>query len=385
MSIIDYYNSQSLAEQIVLIVLVISFCVQLIQYWFVFGRMAFYKNQQKEVDFFPPVSIVIAARDEYYNLKDNLRSILEQDYPEFEVVIINNSDDDNLSHYFLKDISKQYSHLKHVDIKPDINFFVGKKFPLSIGIKEAKFEHLLFIDADCKPVSNQWIRKMMSNYNQPNIDIVLGYGGFFKQKGFFNKFCHFDSLWVGMQYLSASILGVPYMGVGRNLSYKKSLFIKEQGFTSHYTTASGDDDIFINKVATQQNCTICLDKEGITLSKAKRNFKEWVRQKMRHFSASSKYKMKNMIMLTFFPLFQMLFFITVVWSFIIFLKTSYWYLVPTLFVIRLFSQLFITKKCMKKLGEDGFLGLVPLFEILFMFIVPIILTLSTVFKTKRWK
>lgn len=385
MSIIDFYISQPLLYQIIFITLAASFVVQMVQYWAIFGRMAFYRKKSKNPEILPPVSVVIAARDEYHNLDQYLVSILEQDYPDFEVVVVNNSHDDQLSYYFLNDLTKKYSHLKHVEIKPDINFFVGKKFPLSIGIKEAKNEHLLFMDADCKPINNQWIRKIVENYHQPETEVVLGYGGFFNRKGFFNKFCRFDTLWVGMQYLSAALCGMPYMGVGRNLSYKKSLFIHENGFISHYTTPSGDDDIFINRVATRKNCKICLDPEGITLSEAKRTFGQWFRQKKRHFSASTKYKLGDMMMLTFFPLFQLLYFVSVVWAFLILLPTFWWFIVPIVFAVRLFTQLFITKKCMKKVGEKGFLALVPIFEIIFMLVIPILVLLGSLFKPKKWK
>lgn len=385
MSLIDFFLSQSILVQIVISVLVVSFLVQMLQYWAIFGRMAFYRKPVKTVQALPPVSVVIAARDEYQNLDKYLTSVLEQDYPEFEVVVVNNSDDDLVSYYFLQELSAQYAHLKHVEIKPDINFFIGKKFPLSIGIKEAKYEHLLFTDADCQPVSPQWIRNMMSQYEDASTEVVLGYGGFFSHKGFFNKFCHFDTLWVGMQYLSAALCGIPYMGVGRNLSYKKSLFLRENGFISHYTTPSGDDDIFVNQVAKRRNCRVCIEPEGITLSEAKSSFAQWFRQKRRHFSASTKYKWGDMVMLTFFPMFQLLFFVSLVWSFIVLLPTFWWFLAPAVFAIRLFTQLFVTKKCMNKVGEKGFLALVPLFELIMMIVIPILVTLGSLFKPKKWK
>lgn len=383
---IEFFIHQPLVNQIVFMVLCASLVVQLIQYWAIFGKMAFFhQKKEKKLDILPPVSVVICARDEYENMDKYLISVLEQDYPEFEVVVVNNSDDDQMSYFFLKDLAKRYPHLKHVEIKPDINFFIGKKFPLSIGIKEAKFEHLLFIDADCKPYNNQWIRKMIENYDKADTSVVLGYGGFFHKKGFFNKFCHFDSLWVCMQYFSAALCGIPYMGVGRNLSYKKSLFLKENGFVSHYTIPSGDDDIFINRVATKKNCRICLDIEGTTLSEAKSNFSQWFRQKKRHFSASTKYKWGNLLMLSVFPLFQLLFFVSMVWSFILLLPTFWWFFVLIIFSVRLFSQLFITKKCMNRIGEKGFLCLVPVFEIIFMFVIPFLVFLGTFFKPNKWK
>ncbi|MDD4848444.1 MAG: glycosyltransferase [Bacteroidales bacterium] len=385
MILIDFFLEQSLLIQIVIITLLVSFVVQMIQYWAIFGRMAFYRNPKISEKRLPSVSVVIAARDEYHNMDQYLVSVLEQDYPEFEVVVVNNSDDDQLSYYFLKDLKKQYAHLKHVELKPDINFFIGKKFPLSIGIKEAKYEHLLFIDADCKPIGKQWIRKMMECYDDASTEVVLGYGGFFSHKGVFNKFCHFDTLWVGMQYLSAALCGIPYMGVGRNLSYKKPLFFRENGFISHYTTPSGDDDIFVNRVATRKNCRICLAPDGITLSESKKTLKQWLRQKRRHFSASTKYKWGDMVMLTIFPMFQLLFFITLIWTFVALLPTFWWFLVPILFALRLFTQLFITKKCMNKVGEKGFLMWTPFFEILLMIVIPILLLLGSLFKPKKWK
>ncbi len=353
--------------------------IQLLYFWGIFSRLAFYREKAKN-PVKQPVSVVICAKNEYSNLEKNLPLILEQDYPDFDVVVVNDCSDDD-TNYLLQDFAEKYKNLSIVNITQNLNFFYGKKFPLSIGIKSAKHDLLILTDADCKPQSNQWLNKIQENYTGKTA-IVLGYGAYQPQPTLLNTIIRYDTLQIAMQYLSYAIMGQAYMGVGRNLSYRKSLFYKNKGFSSHYKIQSGDDDLFINSVATASNTRIEISSESHTLSDAKTTFSNWVIQKKRHLSTGRYYKFKHAFLLGLFSLSRFLFYSL----FILLICYLYnWIVVLSVFGLRLITQLFITKRCMIKLHERKFLLLAPFLEIvliLFNFFVG----LSSFFiKQNKWK
>jgi len=292
-------------EGLVMLVLFAVFAagllIQLLFYWVFFSRLAFYRRRDKTQSA-PPVSVIISARNEYLNLQQFLPSILEQDYPEYEVVVVNDASDDDTNE-LLQDISRKYSHLKVIQFARNLNFFTGKKFPLSLGIKSAAHDVLVFTDADCRPRDNQWISRMASHYDDKT-EIVLGYGAYEKKKGILNTLIRYDTFHVAVQYLSFSLMGLTYMGVGRNLSYRKSLFYRLKGFTSHYKIASGDDDLFINRAANRKNATIEISPESHTISVPEKRWRRYIRQKKRHLTTAKYYKWKFKILLTAYSVSQ---------------------------------------------------------------------------------
>jgi len=191
-----------------------------------------------------PVSVIICARNEEENLRAFMPSVLTQDYPDYEVIVVNDCSEDN-TFEVLGELIPRYPHLRVSTVQKDPKFTHNKKFAQFIGIKAAANEYLLFTDADCQPVSPGWITGMVSHFSEKT-DFVLGYGGFFRGKGLLNQYIRYDTMTIAMQYLGMAIRGLPYMGVGRNLAYKRSVFFKNKGFSSHNYVISGDDDLFVN-------------------------------------------------------------------------------------------------------------------------------------------
>ncbi len=138
-----------------------------------------------------------------------------------------------------------------------------------MGIKSARYETLLLTDADCVPASENWMQLMQDGY-RPETEIVLGYGGYHPTSSLLNRIIRFETFHAALQYLSYALAGIPYMGVGRNLSYKKDVFLRNKGFSSINQIPGGDDDLFINQVANKHNTAIVIDREAHTLSEAKR-------------------------------------------------------------------------------------------------------------------
>ncbi len=362
-----------------------SALIQLFYFWGIFSRFAFHKKKQI-INNKKPISVVICAKNEYTNLKKNLPLILEQDYPNFEVVVVNDCSEDD-SNFLLKSFSKTYPHLNVVTITKNINFFKGKKFALAIGIKAAKNELLILTDADCIPKSNQWISEIQK-YFSDKTQIVLGYSGFERKKGLLNKIIRFDTIMSAIQYFSWAMAGKPYMGVGRNLAYNRELFFKVKGFSSHYHIPSGDDDLFINQVATKNNVAIEYSYESQTISPAKSSYHEWVIQRKRHFAAGFHYKRFHKIFLGMFSLSNFFFYLSFI-PLTTFLLIDKLYnpiiIVIFLLFLKIVSQLIILKKSMNKLVEKNLLLISPILDFIFVIINPLIALSNIIVKENKWK
>jgi len=272
---------------ILLYVFIGTIFIQFLFYGFLFLKFTYAKTKnisKKNI----PISIIICAKNEADNLKTFLPSIVNQDYPNFQIVLINDASNDNTLE-IMNTFQKQHNNIKIVDVENNEAFWGSKKYALTLGIKASNHEHLLFTDADCRPVSKYWITEMTKHFEDKK-SIVLGYGAYKRSSSFLNKLIRFETLMTAVQYFSYAKSGIPYMGVGRNLAYQKNEFFKANGFINHMQVRSGDDDLFINQVANSKNTTICFTKSSFTESLPKTSFKTWITQKRRHISASKHYK-----------------------------------------------------------------------------------------------
>ena len=241
-------------------------------YLFVFLKLPMYNRKKKSV-FSPGISVIICAKNEEYNLEQFLPHVLQQDYPEFEVVVVNDSSTDDTEHVLMQ-LAAQFDQLRYTSIPADDKLKRGKKLALTIGLKAAKYDHVLLSDADCYPVSDHWLQRMASNFSEDH-KIVLGYGGYERSKGLLNTLIRYETTFTAIQYLSYAIKGNPYMGVGRNLAYEKALFFDNKGFAGHNHLISGDDDLFVNQNATGLNCAVEFSPESHTLSLPETTFRAW--------------------------------------------------------------------------------------------------------------
>jgi glycosyltransferase involved in cell wall biosynthesis len=320
--------------------------IQLFYYGWFFRRLAFFSKQNKEKSQQHPVSVIICARDEAGKLAFNLPGSLVQNYPStHEVIVVNHNSQDD-TRYLLDEFKKTYKGLHIVNLQHDAIGIPGKKYPLSMGIKEARHEILLLTDADCVPASEFWIQKMQDAYDGTT-EVVLGYGAYNKKPGFLNKLIRFETFHSALQYFSYALAGVPYMGVGRNLSYKKELFIRNKGFSFINHLPSGDDDLFINMVANKENTKIVIDPDAFTLSEPKKTFGEWMKQKTRHYSSGKFYQPKTKFLLGLYSVSHFLFYPL----FFTALLLSDWRLVLSIFSLRLVLQALVYFKTMQKLNE----------------------------------
>ena len=327
-----------------------------------------------------PVSIIICARNEDDNLTEFLPKILVQDYPEFEVIVVNDCSLDNTENV-IDEFAKIFPNLKKVTIKEDDYYKHGKKYAVLIGIKGTKYNNLLFTDADCFPADDQWLKNMSAGFANKK-EIVLGYGAYLKNVGFLNKLIRFDAFYIATNYLSAAIKGKAYMGVGRNLAYKKDLFYKEKGFAKHYHITSGDDDLFINQACTKENTNVVVSHSAITYSLAKKNFSDWKRQKQRHLTTAPHYNSSSKTKITLGYASQYSFHFMFL-SLFLFKTTMLAALIGL--VLKICIQMIIFKKASMKLNETDLWALSFFYEIILLTVYPIFHISKLFHKPNKWK
>lgn len=349
-------------------------------YLFVFQfRLLIHKNKEVDTSNLPSVSVVICARNEEDNLFKNLPLILEQDYPNFEVIVVNDQSQDDSMH-IIKAYQKKYPFVKYIELEKNKHRQFGKKLPLTVGIKGASKEYVIVTDADCQPKSKFWLKHLAQNFNDQK-KIVLGYSPYRKVKGFLNMLIRFDTTAIAITYLSFAKTGLAYMGVGRNMGYSKSKFEEVGGFKSHYHIASGDDDLFIKDAATRKNVAIELSPKSYVYTDPKKTWKKWISQKQRHFTTSGEYRLINKMFLGILPLSMYLLYIS---FFILLFNTQWYYFVLGIFGVRLLFYWVINGLLLKRLEMKDLIWCYPCFEIIHAVVMPFIYYSNTRTERHKW-
>ena len=343
--------------RVLILLLAGSFLLQMIYWWGIYARLVFYKAGRKGTRKLP-VSIIICAKNEEENLRRNLPLVLEQDYPAFEVIVIDDASTDGTADV-LRDLVPKYPHLRTSSIRQNEHISKGKKLALTVGLKAAENEWILLTDADCRPAGRKWLSTMQQNFSR-GTGIVLGYGPYRRSGGLLNLVIRYDAFFIALQYFGFALAGLPYMGVGRNLAYRREIFFRNRGFATHYDLSSGDDDLFINEVARREKTRIEIRPESHTFSETKRSWREWYYQKRRHLTTGPRYRPMTKFLLGMEILSRLLFYL----SFIA-LLSSYQVLLPLvtgIFLIRLLSTMVVIKWSMMRLNERYLLLISPLLD-----------------------
>lgn len=327
-----------------------------------------------------PVSVIICAKNEAEHLKEFLPSILNQKYSNFEIVLINDASSDNTLD-IIETFAAHHNNIKIVDVKNNEAFWANKKYALTLGLKAAKHEHLLFTNANCKPISDYWIQEMSACF-QNEKSIVLGYGSYSKIKNsFLNKLIRFETMVTAMHYFSFAKANMPLMGVGRNLAYTKTEFFKVNGFINHIKVRSGDDSLFVNQAANKRNTAISISQNSFTESTTKTTFSDWLTQKKRHYVALKYFKLNHKLLLALQYSTQILFWFLAV---ILFISTFKWQIVLAIFMFRFIIYYVIVGISSKKLGETDLIYLLPFLEI-FLMCTQLPIFINNLFsKPKHW-
>jgi biofilm PGA synthesis N-glycosyltransferase PgaC len=342
----ELFRSADTVTLIIAGVMASALLVQLIYYLFIYSKIATHTTSKKKNRSLVPVSVIICARNEAENLEKHLPAFLKQDHPDFEVVVVDDCSTDHTEEV-LMNMKVHHPNLRYTSIQPDRKFTHGKKLAMTVGIKAAQNEHLLFSDADCYPASEQWASRMAAHFHG-DTELVLGVGKYARRRGLLNLLVRYETLFTAMQYIAFAIKRKPIMGVGRNMGYSKSLFFRNKGFASHLKVLSGDDDLFVNEAATTGNTAVETHPDGMTISVPPGKLKEWFKQKKRHLSTGKYYKTGSKFRLGAEYFSSMIFYITFVM--ILFREPWAWIGWGALAVVS-FVKLVIVKLAMRRLDE----------------------------------
>lgn len=349
----------------------ILFIIQLIYYIGIYNRIhARNKSSRKEELHFskdlPPVSILLCARNEADNLRRLLPALLEQDYPNFEVIVINDASTDETEDV-LCHMEEKYHHLYHSFTPESARYISHKKLALTLGVKASKHDWLIFTETNCMPASNQWLKLMARNFTSQT-QIVLGYSGYDRTKGWMHKRIAFDTLFQSLRFLGFALAGKPYMGIGRNMAYRKELFYQTKGFSSHLNLQRGEDDLFINQVATPTNTKVETDINATMRIQPVYRYKDWKEEKISYMATARFYCGIQRYLCGFETFSRLLFYVAFISSVVMGILNQHWLaagIALLLYVLRFTTQALVINRTAKEMGgERRYYFTLPIFDLL---------------------
>jgi len=347
---------------------------------FLFLRLALYRKRPAPNLPAEGLSIIVCAHDEEENLKALLPLLYQQEHEQLEFIVVNDRSNDNTYDLLLEEAKKE-PRLKPVQVSHVPEHINGKKYGITLAVKAASYDQLLFTDADCRPASTKWAANMASAFQGKETEIVLGYSPYEKRKGLLNQFIRFETLFTAIQYLSMAIAVKPYMGVGRNMAYRKALFMKGKGFNKIQHLTGGDDDLFVNKHGRRKNTEIAIGKESIVYSIPKTHFGQYFRQKKRHLHIGKFYRTGSRINLGLLVMAHILFWICFT---ILAIRGQEPYMVYGGLLIRVLLLYVVFVSAANKLGDKLNLWLLPVMDALYALYYMVFGTITSFSKRVRW-
>lgn len=345
--------------------------IQLIYYFGLYNRIHVHnKAVRKEETHFtrelPPLSIILCARNEADNLRKILPAILEQDYPQFEVIVINDASTDETED-ILGVMEEKYPNLYHSFTPDSARYISHKKLALTLGIKASKHDWLVFTETNCMPASNKWLKLMARNFTS-HTQVVLGYSGYDYTKGWLHKRVAFDTFFQSLRYLGFALAGKPYMGIGRNLAYRKELFFQKKGFSTYLNLQRGEDDLFINQVASHSNTRIETDLDASMRIQPVYRYKDWKEEKVSYMATARFYHGMQRYLLGFETLTRLLFYTTCIAGIAFGILNLHWMMAGIalfLWLIRYAVQAIVINQTAKEMGGNRkYYFSLPVFDLL---------------------
>lgn len=371
----------SAIELALLSIVAMSFVVQL--YYNLKYFLSATKGKKVEGDSPDGVSVIVCARNEEQNLIELIPIIMEQDFPRFQLIVVNDSSWDDTAD-ILKALQVSYPGLHVIEINEDKQMMQGKKFALTLGIKAAMYDVVLLTDADCRPTSSNWITEMTKGIGERK-EIALGFSGYKRYPGYLNKLIRFDAFIAGLNYLGFAKTGRPYMGVGRNLSYTKTAFFRIGGFRTHYKLASGDDDLFVKEASTARNTQNIFHYDAQTVSEPHKTWAKWKFQKKRHFTTAPLYKGGVKFSLMLWPLTYFTLWIAVIALSIVYRNPILWLVLGSIIFLRYLTQFIVLNvSCNKLRISKDVLWLFPVLEHHLFLVHSMLYLHNLVRKPQKW-
>lgn len=331
--------------------------IQLFYYLGVFSSFSFSKeteNNPKRI----PVSVIVYARNQAEEIKQLLPNLVNQNYHDYELVLVDNaSTDETLDVY--KEYAQMFSNIRLVRVENIETFWNNKKYAQTLGIKAAKHEYLLFIDAE-KNIDNEfWIMSMASNFTL-NKTIVIGSSMYIKTKGFLSKISRYDLVFSQLHSFSWTNFGSPFSYFSRNLAYKKEEFYKVNGFITHMNNPLGEREFFINEASKSKNTTFSYSKNSVIYLQPLAKFSEWFKQKKDDDILLSELKFGAKFKIRLFNTSQFLFFIIAIALLILQIE---WLITTIIIILRYLICWIIIGKTTKKFNQKDLIWMFPFLEL----------------------
>ncbi|MBK8556490.1 MAG: glycosyltransferase [Lewinellaceae bacterium] len=355
-----------------------AWLLQMALWWGVFAPFAWKKRKEPVTKASHlPCSVVVCARNEANNLQQNLPKLLGQEYPTYEVLVVDDaSSDQTLS--ALKKLCAIHSNLRVLSIP--VKKTAGKKAAILQGVQAARYPHIVVTDSDCRPNSKMWLQIMMAGFSEKaSTEIVLGYAPHDAAPGWLNAWQRFETYFTAFQYGALAHAGQPYMGVGRNMAFLQ----RKYSTAPQPQLASGDDDLFVNANASAGNCALCFHPDAWMYSRAEASWSHWLRQKRRQLSAGPHYRLRHQIMLAGIAVSHVLFYGAFA-ALLLMGGTPDWVWVA--FLLRGWSVALLISKSGKQMGIRDLSPLAPVFDLLLCLYWGVLTPALLLFGPgKRWK
>jgi glycosyltransferase involved in cell wall biosynthesis len=341
----NFEDTQNILLWAVLAVMVVSFLIQLYYYLFIFRKVGSKRRTQATEHTGEPVSVIICVKDDSINLSKILPLLLQQNYPEYEVIVVNDNSSDD-SEEILKLAQNQYPHLQIRNLVAHKSVH-GKSVVLGVGIKAAKYNRIVVTDVACLP-STDWLKSVSTGFDS---EIVMGYTRYIAVGKFVRIANYYESLF----QLGYALNRRPYTASGENDSFRKELFFAK-GFNPLLRKPEKVEQVFFNSVMNKTNTSVVLLPDAIVASEKHLSVGNWCLEcslnlfSKRLFRRGARHvKSPEMISKT-------LFYISCIVAIIMSInETPLLASIVGVFLLRLIIQIFVFVSTQKRLGEKRLL------------------------------
>lgn len=366
----------------ILILFVATTAIQLAYYYIVYGKFVFRRKKEalslREV----PLSVVVVVRDNASQVLQTLPRLLEQQYPNYEIVVVNDRCPDEQSLFAINEYRKRYSNVKFIDLRDAVSTSRGYKMATSMGIKCASYDNIVVTGPDCLPSSEHWLANISQKF-QNSKKIVLGYSTFIKRKTPYNIFLHFDKVVGALQYFSHALWNSTYRGDFNNIAFARNLFYNQKGFTSFNHLEWGEEDLFISRIATPTNVSVEYSPESSIIKQNIPSYGYWRLHKISLFYTRKFNSLKNKLLLSFYNITNLLFYTLLVFGIVFCLKApAILYSIIGVAVARIASLYIVFGIGAKKLNERQIIPHLLFYDLLFSILNPLY-WLSSKFNHKK--